>query len=176
MGDVTLKYDGSVTVEVAANPGTVNDGKQGKGRHWTTQQRAKVEWEGTFAYSFMKAKLPRHLRFVSVTVELQFIDPGRRRDSENYRHPISKPLADALVKGGWLEDDTDEFYVLERVTISSERLERTKSQKAMGQRSRMIVTIDYLLDPAHHASLGAGGTEAGGGAAGARRMGPGARG
>lgn len=170
------EFDGRVTFEVDGTPGTVNDGASKRGRHWATQRKEKQDWEAVFGYSVMKARLPRHLSFVKVNVELQFIDPGRGRDTENYRGPISKPLADVLQKGGWLENDTDEEYILERVRISDVKLERTPAQKTMGLRSKMVVTIDYRLDPAHHAPLGAGGTEAGGGAAGSGVLGPEARG
>lgn len=175
-GSVTLSYDGSVTFDCDGTPGSVNHGKTGRGRHWSTERKDKQDWEAIFGYSFMKAKLPRHLRFVSVIVELKFVDPGTRRDAENFRHPISKPMADVLTKGGWLTDDTEEFFVMERVTVSKEKLERTKAQKTMGLRSKMIVTVHYLLDSSHHAPLSAGGAGAGGVEPDGRRTGPEARG
>lgn len=161
MSEITLSYDGEVVVEHPAIPGSVNRGAGGNRRHWSKGNAEKQEWDGTFGFLFMKAKLPRKLRFVSVNVELQFYDPGTRRDSENFRGPISKPLADALVKGGWIPDDTDAYYVLERVWISDVKLARTRQQISMGQVANMVVRIAYLLDSGPAAPLSAGGADVG---------------
>lgn len=78
--------------------------------------RTKGKWEGMFAVMLLTAKLPRNLSRVRVRPRLEFKTPNRR-DSDNFYFAISKPLGDALTKGGWLPDDTPEFYACERPEI-----------------------------------------------------------
>ena len=47
------------------------------------------------------------MQFCTISIVLRF-KRRNRRDPENYRHPVTKPLLDALVRGGWLTDDTEE--------------------------------------------------------------------
>lgn len=157
--NVTLSYDGTVVLVYDGVPGSAN---KKRGQHWTGTRGEKGEWEGIFALLAMKEKLPRHCRFLNIEVDLIFTTPNTRRDAENFRQPIVKPLNDALVKGGWIEDDTEDFIVVNRITISKEKLEVSPARKALGVKAQMRVTIDYLLGPAHHAPLGAGGTGTGG--------------
>lgn len=161
MSGIELKYDGSVVIDYPEVPGSVNHGKNRRGVHWSITRDEKKRWEGIYQMLLMAAKLPRRLSFVTVNVELKFIDEWVRRDAENYRAPIVKPFADALTLGGWLVDDQQEFFVCERLLISRERLEVTKAQKLMGVRSHMWITLDYLLGPDSRAPFSAGGTSAG---------------
>lgn len=94
-----------------AVPPSINHGNQ-RGQHWSKARRQKQEWEGTFAYLLVKFKVPRDLLHVHVDAELQFKD-RRRRDADNFYAAISKPLADAMVKGGWLHDDGPEHYEMD---------------------------------------------------------------
>jgi hypothetical protein len=158
---VALSYDGTVVLNYDGVPGSAN---KKRGQHWTGTRDEKAQWEGIFALLAMKEKLPRRCRFLNIEVELQFTTPNTRRDAENFRQPIVKPLNDALVKGGWIEDDTEDYIHVGRISISDEKLKVTKAQHALGVRARMTITIDYLLGPSHHAPLSAGGTDAGGGA------------
>lgn len=114
MNTWTMFYD-----EVPPSSNT-NSGVGGRG-HWQGVAKTKLKWEGIFQYMLMAAKVPRPLPSVTVFAELQFRDK-RRRDSDNYYFAISKPLGDALVKGGWLVDDNPDYYAFNRVKISETRL------------------------------------------------------
>lgn len=98
-----------------------NSGVGGRGHHHGIA-RTKLKWEGILQYMLMAAKVPRPLPFVEVSAELQFKDAGRRRDADNWHFAISKPLGDALVKGGWISDDTPDFYTFGKVEISKVKL------------------------------------------------------
>lgn len=90
-----------------------NTGVGGRGKPQAVA-RTKSEWEGKFAAAVMAARLPRRLTFVRVIPQLQFKRKGKAPDSDNFHFPISKPLGDALVKGGWLADDNPDCYACER--------------------------------------------------------------
>jgi hypothetical protein len=89
--------------------------------HHQQSQRTKKEWQGTFGYLLMAAKLPRGLEKVTATVELKF-RVRRTRDADNFYLPISKPLGDALTAGGWIPDDSPDHYAMERVRISDQKV------------------------------------------------------
>lgn len=91
--------------------------------HHQKAQRIKKQWQGTFGYLLMAAKLPRGITKVTATVELKF-RVRRTRDSDNFYLPISKPLGDALKAGGWIPDDSPEHYAFERVRISDQKVPR----------------------------------------------------
>lgn len=91
--------------------------------HHHQSQRIKKEWQGTFGYLLMAAKLPRGLEKVKVTVELKF-RVRRTRDADNFYLSISKPLGDALKAGGWIPDDSPDHYEMERVRISDQKVPR----------------------------------------------------
>lgn len=114
-----------------------NTGVGGRGKPQAIG-KTKGEWEGLFAKMLMEAKVPRHLSLVKVRAELQFRDK-RRRDLDNFHFPISKPLGDALVKGGWLKDDTPDHFVFEGVTMSKERLEHPLPTV----KGKLTLTITY---------------------------------
>jgi Holliday junction resolvase RusA-like endonuclease len=85
----------------------------------------------------MMAKLPRNLSLVRVTPYLKF-KSKHRRDADNFYFAISKPLGDALTKGGWLPDDTPDHYTCERprIEIGCEDLPPLA-------KGRMILEIDF---------------------------------
>jgi Holliday junction resolvase RusA-like endonuclease len=120
-------------------PRTSNRGGGGSRRHWGVAHREKAKFEGLFLMHFLSEKLPKGLERVQATAQLQFKD-RRRRDPDNYHFPISKPLGDALVKGGYLPDDTADFYRLTEVTMNPDPL-RTQ----LRQPARMLITLDYEL-------------------------------
>lgn len=139
-------------------PGTVNHGRSKRGQHWTKDREFKKEWEGIYLSCFLRERLPRKLEHVKVWFSLQFIDPGRRRDTENYRHPVTKPFADALVKAGYLDDDTDQYYEVAGLAISETKLVLTDTQKMLGRRACLHVAMLYRLPPDAPERQHAGGT------------------
>ena len=117
-------------------PKSINAGGGGSRKNHFASHRDKMRWEGIFGYLFMAAKVPKPLGFTRVTVELQFRD-RRRRDAENFRQPVIKPLLDAMTKGGWLEDDTEDFVQVERVYLIDEPLKDASPLT----KARMTITI-----------------------------------
>jgi hypothetical protein len=89
-------------------PKSVNAGGGGSRVHWSKAHTEKRQWEGRYALELMAAKVPRNMHFCHIEVTVRW-KHRNRRDSTNYFQPIFKPLLDALTKGGWLEDDTDEW-------------------------------------------------------------------
>lgn len=124
-------------------PTSLNKGGTGSRRHWSAGAREKKKLEGLFFVMLLAAKVPKGASHIRVNVELEFTAPARR-DSENFRPAFSKPFADALVKGGWLADDTDEFFTLERVRCSKVWLK----PKHPGVKGRMTITLEADYEPA----------------------------
>jgi hypothetical protein len=100
------------TITVAGVPNSVNRGGGGvRASHWGTAYKEKKHWQQVFMAEFMVKGIPRKMHACNVDVTLRF--RGRyHRDLENFRHPVSKPLADALVAGDWLEDDTSDYFTI----------------------------------------------------------------
>jgi len=147
--------DGYVEFEWDDLPRSVNAGGGGSRKHWGEAHKEKAGkrgWDGIFAMLAIRAKLPRRLDRVVVSVELQFSDPGTRRDPENFRHPVVKPLADALVKAGFIPDDTDNYFRIDTFTIN--RDVKLDPKKRPGQRAaraqRIVVRIAYRFSPGSH--------------------------
>lgn len=133
--------EGHVIVYDEAPP-SLNAGGTGSRKHWGAAHREKMKWEGIFGMLLLKAKVRRGLTRCVIDVTLEFKGPARR-DEENYRSSVSKPFADALVKGGWLKDDTALEFELRSMTLSREWLKVSSPLV----KSRMTVTIE-----AHYAS------------------------
>lgn len=133
----TLVYDDA--------PKSLNAGGTGSRRHWSKGYREKKEWQGIWGMLLLAEKLPRGATHVRIHVRIDF-DDSRRRDSENFRPAVSKPFADALVAGGWLADDTDEFFTLVECKVNNEvSLDRgmaTNRREVVG-RTTVIVEADY---------------------------------
>lgn len=165
-------FDGEVTVHYDEAPGSVNAGKGGYGKHWGQAHSQKLAWEGIYQMLFMQAKLPRRLAYVEVNAELQFTTPNTRRDPDNFHHPVAKPLGDALVKGGWLEDDNPEFYELRKVALSREKL------TGVGPlvKSRIVLNVKYRLGSDAAGTLSPGGADPGRAASAGEPLGESARG
>lgn len=108
----------TVTAYIDETPpsANTNTGVGGRGKPQAIA-RTKGEWEGKFAAALLAARVPRRLSYVRVTPELKFKRKGRAPDSDNFHFPISKPLGDCLVKGGWLFDDNPDHYACERPRI-----------------------------------------------------------
>lgn len=110
-----MKVTTTIVHDVVPPSSNTNTGVGGRG-HPAAIGRTKSEWEGTFAFLLIAARIPRNLASVKVTPRLRF-RTANKRDGDNFYFPISKPLGDALTKGGWLPDDTPDHYHMERVVI-----------------------------------------------------------
>lgn len=99
-------------------PKSLNAGGTGSRRHWSVGHKEKRQWEGIWGMLLLERRVPRHMVRVYVEVLLEYED-NRRRDAENFRSAISKPLADVLVKMGYIADDTSEFFEMGYVKIRS---------------------------------------------------------
>lgn len=129
----TLTYDEA--------PASLNKGGTGSRRHWSVGAREKKRWEGIYAYLLLDAKVPRGMTRARASAVLEFKAPARR-DSENFRSALSKPFADALVKGGWLADDTDDFFELTKVVCSKVWLLPRNPQV----KGRLTITLEADYD------------------------------
>jgi hypothetical protein len=99
-------------------PKSINAGGTGSRRHWGSAYKEKRHWEGIWGMLLLGANAPRHMVRCEVEGLLEF-KHANRRDVENYRSSLTKPLADALVSGGWLADDTNDFFRLIELDILS---------------------------------------------------------
>lgn len=81
--------------------------------HWP-YTKAKKKWEGMLFIALLEAKVPKGLLTVDASAVLRF-SSKRRRDEGNYRMMLEKALGDILVTGGWLQDDTPDFYAFNRL-------------------------------------------------------------
>jgi hypothetical protein len=75
-------------------------------------QRTKKRWQTDIEVGLMASALPRPCRFVRAYASLRF-PVSRRRDAGNYQALLEKATGDALVNGGWLPDDTPEYFRFE---------------------------------------------------------------
>lgn len=89
-----------------------------RGSHWVVA-RHKKRWQGAYEALLLSSTLPRGLERVEATASLRF-PVRRRRDEGNYRWLIEKALGDALVNGGWLQDDTSAEFRFGRVEFEEE--------------------------------------------------------
>lgn len=76
--------------------------------------RQKKRWQDIFEGLLMQTGFPRDWDEIVCSAELTFPDK-RTRDEGNFRVMIEKAMGDALVNGGWIEDDDYEHYRFERV-------------------------------------------------------------
>jgi len=134
--------DGSVTVHYDDTPRTVNKGGGGTRGHWSKGYKEKKRWEGLYMLLFLQAKLPKKLDYVNIHITLEYTTPNTKRDPENFRHPVVKPLADSLVAAGYLEDDTREHFEVEDLVISPDKLVLPPKSLV---KSRITLRIDYRL-------------------------------
>lgn len=138
MNGATAPVTITITHDATPPSANTNAGVGGRGSARSVG-RTKLEWEGTFGFLLMKAKVPRGLRWVRVKPRLQF-RTNQGRDGDNFYMPISKPLGDILQKGGWLPNDTPEFYNCERV-----RIETGVTDLPQHVKGRTILEIEYEL-------------------------------
>lgn len=91
---------------IAGTPPSLNIFGSG-GNHWAYQTH-KRNWQERISDALKATDLPGCSH---ILVEGQMCFPDRRvRDQGNYRYLIEKALGDALVRGGWLADDSWSQY------------------------------------------------------------------
>lgn len=93
-------------------PPSFNMGGSGSNRF--TYQNTKHAWQSLFIELLTEQRLPKPLGYVEVEGQMGFPD-RTRRDQGNFRILVEKALGDALVEGGWLEDDSWDFYEFGRL-------------------------------------------------------------
>jgi hypothetical protein len=94
-------------VALPDTPPSFNEvGHTGNRWAWT---KAKKLWQRDMETGLMVNQVPRGLVSVTAAAILHF-PTKRRRDEGNYRTLLEKCLGDALVNGGWLDDDTPDQF------------------------------------------------------------------
>lgn len=88
----------------------------GSGANQHAWQGIKQRWENVIIRLLDDAGLPRGLGGVLVEARVCFGD-AIRRDQGNFRIVIEKAFGDALVRGGWLEDDKWDRYEFGRLEL-----------------------------------------------------------
>jgi hypothetical protein len=84
---------------------------------WQVAYRKGKPFRDALALMLPGAGLARPVPGVVVNAVLRF-PVARRRDEGNFRTPLEKALGDALVKGGYLLDDTPDQFRVERVEFA----------------------------------------------------------
>lgn len=97
-------------------PKSMNAGGGGSRVHWATARDEKKRWEGIYAMLLLAERVPTHMQRCHAEAIIRWKNRNRR-DETNYIASVVKPLADCLVKGGWLPDDTGEFFKFGGVTF-----------------------------------------------------------
>lgn len=93
-----------------ATPPSVN--KVGGRGSWQTWNRHKKWWQEQIGVSLMVTINPKRELTLPVLVDAVLWFPSsRRRDEGNFRALLEKSCGDALVTGGWIEDDTPDHYL-----------------------------------------------------------------
>jgi hypothetical protein len=108
-GDWLIHYDGV--------PASLNAGGVGSRQHWSKGAKEKKRWEEIFWALLMEQSIPKQMQRCEIEAWITF-KTSHRRDPENYRASISKPFADTLVKGGWLPDDTQDYFDFKKLWIA----------------------------------------------------------
>ena len=121
-------------------PKSLNAGGAGSRRHWSVANREKKRWEGIWLMLMLAKKIPRGMERCEIGVWLAFALP-RRRDVENFRPAFNKPFADMLVKGGYIPDDTAEFFNLASIEICPEKLQH--AHPLVKGRTTIKIEADY---------------------------------
>lgn len=107
-------------------PPSMNEGG-GAGMDWRAYQDVKQAWQSKIAAAL--ALQAAGERWESVVVEGRIGFPTlKKRDEGNVRWMIEKALGDALVTGGWLEDDC--FYPVRRYSFGAMEGVHTPSQSS----------------------------------------------
>lgn len=112
----------SFTLTYPEAPKSLNDGGAGSRRHWSVGYLEKSKWHEIYSGLLEIEGVPRGASHIHVDAAIHW-RIRRRRDETNYEPAIVKPLADVfvhgttrtkkakvLVRGGWIPDDTSEFF------------------------------------------------------------------
>lgn len=94
---------GKIRMVHVGTPQSLNDGGSGWNRHQF--QGVKGEWQKMLTEALERSGLPRGLASVYAEGQCGFPKKRASRDQGNHRFILEKALGDALVEGGWLEDD-----------------------------------------------------------------------
>ncbi len=106
---------------------------------WRKWANAKREWQDRLVAGLDAIDFPRDLAAVTASAQLRF-PVRRRRDSDNYSALLGKSLGDALQAGGFLPDDTPEYFQFEPVCFDPVRgPERTVVLLAEGVQPSMFL-------------------------------------
>lgn len=90
-----------------------------RGSRWA-YSKAKKEWQRDIGLALMACGLPRDRVSLRTMAVLRF-PTAHRRDAGNFGWLLEKCLGDALVEGGWLPDDTPDFFRFEGVAFAPTR-------------------------------------------------------
>lgn len=91
------------------------------GQHWSKRYKMAQEWHNTFLWAFRAARWPSKLR---TPIRIEAIGYGKRpRDADGQIVSVKLAL-DALVKGGYLPDDSPEF--VKEIRLRSEKAKENK--------------------------------------------------
>lgn len=93
---------GKLVMDHVGTPMSLND--NGAAANSFSYQTTKKHWQERLIALLEGAGVPRGLVHVAAEGQVCFPD-SRDRDQGNYRFLLEKALGDALVAGGWLEDD-----------------------------------------------------------------------
>lgn len=131
---------------VPNSPKSVNAGGGGARSNPFVAAREKKMWEGRFLMELLAARVRKHMEFCSVDVTVRFKHKGggKGRDEENFRHPVLKPLLDALVKGAYIEDDGTKW-----VKVVDFRLEEGVAEwpyRDARVKSELIIRLEGVYD------------------------------
>jgi hypothetical protein len=102
------------TLCVPGTPPSLN--QIGYRSHWAVGRKAKQDWEQFLSIALMEQGVPRRLKRVEATATLRF-KQKRRRDEGNFKALLDKALGDVLQAGGWLADDTPDYYRFGELTF-----------------------------------------------------------
>ncbi len=89
-------------------------------KHWRVRHREKQKLQAWIESALLSELGRRQWGRVEVTAELRF-PTLHRRDMDNYRGPLSKSLGDALVRAGYIVDDTPIFFYFGDLIFHPER-------------------------------------------------------
>jgi hypothetical protein len=106
----------SCTIWLNAVPPSLN--RREHHGHWAKFAAVKGQWERDLGLLMLAEKRtwPKGLLAVHATAILSF-PVARRRDEGNFRWLLEKALGDALHEGGWIADDTPEYFTFGEVTF-----------------------------------------------------------
>lgn len=91
---------------------SVREAPRSNNRRYATRGHAHAEkkrWQALFLSELMVAKAAKGMRFCSAEIAVRW-KRRNHQDIENFRDNVIKPLADALVAGGYLNDDTSDWF------------------------------------------------------------------